>query len=307
MSGGEYVQFLVKSETDLQTAFDDAADDFTNTGGACYSHTTFELRELPAAVERFVKTGTLSLDIALPHDSNYFGVTFDDVRVFLVGLPPGISSSVNINLVKAGSSTFKDEAGRLRRFTHDETKPAIQFSYDGTSCAVLSTSDSRLVGGNMRDIYIRHAPYGLWNLEVRGHEALDLAAVTAVRFEFNLHRQPGSFGGADVFFTGGGGCAAQLADRACTADGSAPRPLTPAPAPSRPCTNFVEFQPYTDEVTAACCTDASTCDGGFPSACDAACEAVLLPMQRACGKVLEMIRMVDIVAAAVAECPGVLG
>jgi hypothetical protein len=30
-------------------------------------------------------------------------------------------------------------------------------------------------------------------------------------------------------------------------------------------------------------------------------------MQRACGKVLEMIRMVDIVAAAVAECPGALG
>ena len=301
------MQFLAKAETDLQTAFDDAADDSTNTGGACYSHTTFELRELPAAAERFVETGILSLDIALPHDSIFYGVIFDDVRVFLVGLPIGMPS-VTINLVKAGSSTFKDEHGRLRRFTHAETKPAISFSYDSTTCAVGSTSDPRLVGGNMRDIHIVYAPYGTWRLEVVGKQALDaLSSVTAVRFEFHVTRSPGTFGGRPVLFTGGGGCTPQLADHACTAVGSTPQPPAPAPAPetapegggaaaSRPCTNFVEFQPYSDAVTAACCTGASTCEGGFPSACDEACGAVLLPMRRACGAVLEMIGMAEQVA-----------
>jgi hypothetical protein len=65
----------------------------------------------------------------------------------------------------------------------------------------------------------------------------------------------------------------------------------------------VEFKPISDEVTAACCTDASTCEGGFPSACDEACAEVLLPMQRECAAVLDMIQMAETVAAAAVKCP----
>jgi hypothetical protein len=147
MSGGEYLQFLEKATSGLQTAFVAAASDSTNAGGTCFSHATFELVELPAAAKSFVETGILTLDIPLPPESSYYGVIFVDVRAFLVGLPAGIAS-VKVNLVKAGSSSFKDEDGRLHRFTHDETTPAIQFSYDSNTCAVGSSSDPRLAGGN---------------------------------------------------------------------------------------------------------------------------------------------------------------
>ena len=86
--------------------------------------------------------------------------------------------------------------GNPHRFTHARTDPPIQFSYDAGTCAATSTSDPRLTGGNLADVYIRFGPYGIWDFTVRGHAALDLTKVTAVRLEFNLHRKPGSFGGA---------------------------------------------------------------------------------------------------------------
>ena len=47
----------------------------------------FELADLPASKATFAQTGAITLSISLPEDSDYFGVTFSDVRVFLVGLP----------------------------------------------------------------------------------------------------------------------------------------------------------------------------------------------------------------------------
>jgi hypothetical protein len=132
------------------------------------------------------------------------------VRAFLVGLPaPAVLGGHHtarptiVNLVKGGASAFLDAQGEPHRFTHKATDPPIQFSYDADSCAVTSTGDPRLAGGNLEGVYIVYSPYGLWNLEVRGREGLDLAAVTAIRFEFHLHYKASSnFGSDDIFFAG---------------------------------------------------------------------------------------------------------
>ena len=167
----------------------------------------------------------------------------------MVGLRPPASGTININLVKAGSSSFKDQGGRVHRFTHGETDPKIQFTYDGTSCAVLSNSDARLQGGQTADVYIRYSPYGTWRLEVVGHESLDLSTVTAVRFEFDLARSPGGFGGSPIFFDDGAGCAGELGTIACTADG----PLATSPSPpdgTPPASDCVEATAAAGDCTA---------------------------------------------------------
>ena len=74
-------------------------------------------------------------------------------------------------------------------------------------------------------------------------------------------------------------------------------------APLEPCTSYPEFMGYSQEVTAACCDDASApCVAGLPTACSDACADVLLPMQRACNDFLGNIGMQPTINAAVATC-----
>ena len=91
MTVGEYLQFLERAEADLRAAFDAAVAQYTNAGGSCFSHTAFQLAELPAAAESFTDTGQIMLDIQLPQVSMFYGVTFRDLRVFRArteDLPP---------------------------------------------------------------------------------------------------------------------------------------------------------------------------------------------------------------------------
>ena len=75
------------------------------------------------------------------------------------------------------------------------------------------------------------------------------------------------------------------------------------PSPLEPCTSYPEFMAYSQEVTVACCDDASApCVAGLPTACSDGCAAVLLPMQRACNDFLEMIGMQQTINTAAAMC-----
>ena len=76
-------------------------------------------------------------------------------------------------------------------------------------------------------------------------------------------------------------------------------------APLEPCTSYSEFMAYSQEVTAACCDDATApCVAGLPTACSDACADVLMPMQLACNDFLAMIGMQETINAAAATCGG---
>ena len=111
---GELRDAVVQVETDLQTAFINAASRFNNAGESLFAGVSFELAEMPTARQHFVETGELTLTIPLPPESNYYGVTFSDVRVFLVNLPAAGRTPITIDLVKAGGSDFKDDTGSTR-------------------------------------------------------------------------------------------------------------------------------------------------------------------------------------------------
>ena len=70
-----------------------------------------------------------------------------------------------------------------------------------------------------------------------------------------------------------------------------------------PCTSYPELMAYSQEVTAACCDDATApCVAGLPTACSDACADVLLPMQRACNDFSAMIGMQQTINMAATTC-----
>ena len=223
----------------------------------------------------------------------------------------GRQSAITIDLTKAGTSVFRDEYGQEQRFTHDETTPAIRFSYDPADCSPRSNSDGRLQSGNMEDVYVRYSPYGTWKLQVVGSFG-SLADVEAIRFEFSLQSRPGSFGGNAVFFEDGEGCIGELGTSACLTEALPPPPLPPPPPPlplgppqaGEPCDTFQEFTEYSEAVDLACCTAQSPCAGGLPTVCGESCAATLLPMHDACQEFIAGIGFLRAsVEAAVATCP----
>eukprot|EP01043_Picozoa_sp_COSAG02_P003653 COSAG02_NODE_90_length_37755_cov_29.833364_38_plen_1386_part_00 len=231
MTGREYFDFVVQAETDLQSAFSRTASRNNNGGSSTFASTVFELAALPAAQPHFVRTGKITLSIALPEESNYYGVTFSDVRAFLVGLSATEHNWVTIDLIKKGTSVFQDASGNTHRFTHDESTPSFVCIYDARSCTPHSTSDPRLQSGNMEDIYTRYSPYGTWSIQVQ--DGLSLSSVTAIRFEFALQAQAGAFDGSRIFFEGGS--LGELGAAACTSlpheTFLSPPPLAPPPPP----------------------------------------------------------------------------
>jgi hypothetical protein len=312
MTGSQYYDFVVQAETDLQTAFTRAARQFNNGGSSTYASTVFQLADFPAGREAFIQNGEITVDIELPTETSYYGVTFSDARAFLVGLPAVGRTPVTLFLTKGGSSVFKDQRGDAHRFTHRATTPPLSFIYDADRCTAMSTSDPRLQSGNMQDIYVRYSPYGTWKLRVDNAASLQLDAVTAIRLEFALQSQPGRFGGTSIFFDGGS--VGELGAAACgAAGGSGPPPPPPPPAPPpadgvtlpTTCASFPEFITYSNAVTDACCNEPGvTCPpGGIPSSCTAACADILLPMQSSCVDMLAAVGMAAAVDAAAATCP----
>lgn len=98
-----------------------------------------------------------------PNGSNYYGVTFSDVRIFLLDLNLTASSeSIHVIAVKGGTSELRDKQGRVHRFTHRATYPPFGFDYDGGSqgnCRALSRPDGRL---QREDNYVNYSPYGTY-------------------------------------------------------------------------------------------------------------------------------------------------
>jgi hypothetical protein len=224
-SGEEFMQFVDEAKTRLQDAFTDAQATFNNGGSSCYSGTSFEFSDLPAAHSNFVETGEISLTIPLPLGTNYYDVHFSDVRVFLVGTGVAadtrLDSNKNVRLaaIKAGTSVFKDRNNKAHRFTQQDSNPPFMSEYDasdGGSCRVLSHSDTRL---GERQIYAQSSPYGTWHLSLADPNDLDqlvLARVTGIQFEFNLHYSLGSFAGSNMLFVDSPGCTGELGPAACS-------------------------------------------------------------------------------------------
>ena len=85
LSGVQLHDFARKNQVALEQAFTTAAEN-TGTLQQCYSNLAYDLKTLPAAMQRFRSSGEMTLDIPLPPNSRYYGVTFSDVRVYLVGV-----------------------------------------------------------------------------------------------------------------------------------------------------------------------------------------------------------------------------
>ena len=326
MTGAQYLNFVTEAQTAIQTLKTRTAEQSNNGGNQGFAGITIELGNLPLQKARFIRTGEISLSIGLPADTTYFGVTFSDIRVFLVGLPPPTSGAVTINLVKGGTSVFKDRQGKQHLFTHDQTTPPFGFQYvqDASGCHATSSSDPRLQSGNLNDIYVRYSPYGTWTVTADAEVELQLDAVTAVRFEFNLHRTPFCTGrlceGRPVLFDANDGetHAGEYGEAACegpeivvpepavptrSTSPSASPPPTPTVPAGLPCTDIAEFIEYSHLVREACCDDSSPCTHGWPAQCSSGCADVLLPMTTTCEAFLSMSGMAADADAAAATCP----
>jgi len=167
-------------------------------------------------------------------------------------------------------------------------------------------------------------------VEVIGRSASELAAVTAITFQFDVEGELGSWPGSDhgdaAFFiddtTGQRITSVAMDTMFCSGLGSAMLPPPPPPPPVRPpppappatgdgitdlpCGSYPEFMLYSQAVTAACCSDASApCDAitGLPTACDNICDDILRPMPTVCSQWLGMTGLQATVDAAVATCP----
>lgn len=97
---------------------------------------------------------------------------------------------------------------------------------------------------------------------------------------------------------------AEYCEAGCATSPPSPTPPPAPPVVSGPCDTYPEFMAYSQEVTAACCDDASApCVAGLPTACSKGCGDVLLPMQASCHDFLTSIGMQETIDAAATECP----
>jgi hypothetical protein len=280
MSTTEYWQNIKDAHRELDTANDARIISDNVQGNSQTAGTTFLLRDMPTVREKFLQTGEITLSIPLPERSNYFGVTFSDVRAYLVGYQPLGDTDAVLHLRKGGTSTFKNSGGKTLQFTH-ALEYEYGFRYEASRCESLSTSDPRLrsAGDRGDDVYARLSPYGTWTLtidrigdmhsmqEISDAEAL--AMVTAIRFEFRLNLKDGDFEGARMMFddhehTG------ELGSEACASD--------------EPCNTMAEFVSHSQHATRECCGDPTApCVDGMPTVCSAACAGVVLSMRDQCG------------------------
>jgi hypothetical protein len=293
MNGLQLHKFATGAQVALDKAFTSAAED-ADTVQQCFSSTTVQLSSLPAAVQAFRTHGQITVSIPLPADSRYYGVTFAEARVFLVGLPPPSSRDtvVKIRATKTGTSSFLDKHGQPLRFTHKDK--SIEFNYKGGKnehCEAVSESDPLKLSSNIKDWGLRYSPYGVWNVQVENPlSELRLSDVTALRFEFHLDwlSRPHQSGGRSVFFNTTG-CTGELKERACT-DKSTAGPAAPPPPPPPPtttkctsCTSTPEFSLCSATVSKMCCEETGdNCVHGQPQTCDDDCAVALRPMVAAC-------------------------
>ena len=212
-TGSEYLNFIQEQAAALSTAFTDTAAQYTHCGSTCASYTQFNLAELPAERQKFVQSGELTFTIKQPLSSRLYGVTWVDMRVFLIGL----DDRVVLNIWQSGTSVFQDPSGKYRRFTHaassDDavagwTNPPLGFSYDGgQSCLPLNNVRPGTFSCSVdaASMYVRSSPYSTWTVRLENAATYPLQNVRAVRFEFNLAYAGGNFAGQSTFFTDSGG------------------------------------------------------------------------------------------------------
>ena len=252
---------------------------------SCYSGPTFQLDPNSLEYAAFVQTGVLTVEVPLPANTIYYGVTMSDVQIFVVGAAATHGSLV-VTAAKTGTSAFLDDAGDEWRFTHQPTDPPFEFQYEVGSCRVLSSSDRRLSSqGTANDIYAHYSPYGAWTIVVdMSTGGVELQDVTAVRLAFNLAYSRGTFAGGSSTLFAGLGCSGVDTASMCSAGVSVPPPPSPTgEIEGIHCSTLAELGAAFDPVNRECCDEPDEdCTSGLPATCNAGCAAVLLPAQAAC-------------------------
>jgi hypothetical protein len=314
-SANEFKDLLILAHNHLTLQYANVLQSSNNCGGGCWSVVDFQLADLPA--NTFASDGSLTVSIDIPPTAGYGHVTYSDARVYLIGLE---GAPVTLQFSKQGSSKVLDDDGNAWSFTHMSTNPPYRFGYEPDTCEATTRPLSGSNGNNLCNlnaVYVKYPPYGMWDVQVINAGALELSAVTAIRFAFLLStvaldstRVP-STDGVTVFKPGSDGqgvCVRESVAGHCRSGSSSVSPpaLTPAPAAEdgASCASYPEFLPFVSAVGSACCSTTADCDSnGVPTSCTPKCAEVLLPMQRACADFLVVLGMQASIAAVAATCP----
>eukprot|EP01045_Picozoa_sp_COSAG04_P011047 COSAG04_NODE_698_length_11049_cov_9.441370_2_plen_2967_part_00 len=241
-----------QAEARLYESFIGAATNDDSCAATCVSYTQFELDQLSAERDNFVRTGQLMLSIPLPSETSYWGVTWTGLRVFLIGRSPGQMDMVTSQL---GTSMFLDQDGLPRRFTHEPSdlgghgwSPQHSFTFDGGNCGVSATVRGDNCSAPLSHVSTRHSPYSGWFVQTNDHDVgANRSNVRAVRFEFEMAFGLGDFVGPPVLFSDSGGT------RGCVAESFAS-------------TDATELFGAASCVAASCTPDVCTSRPGYRSA-----------------------------------------
>ena len=311
----DYAQLLNDAHSKLTQKWERTLVAANNCGGETWSSTEFLFSDL--AGNTFQDDGHLTVSIGIPEQVGYSHVTFQDVRVYILGVQ--VDAPVTITFIKRGVSKFLDETGKEWTFTHQDTNPAFNsgYEYRGTSCDITAWpahgASGSLFCADMHSVYMKYSPYGVWDVQV-DDRSLDFSAATGIRFAFKLATSTSlaTYTSGPRYIFRVGQTESEIAANNQCGGGSAlasrpPPPPTPAGSHS-PCANVAELTAYTQTVNSACCVGKKSCVNGFTSSCSQACAVVLLPMQSACASFLSQggtafASLNTLIDTAAASCP----
>jgi len=122
--------------------------------------------------------------------TTYYEMRMTDVSVYLLDenstVIGGSNGQAQIDLTKAGESSFFDAEGSLSVFTHKPVEYGSGFfAYDAAKQCPI-TGDT--CGDALCPDYVRYSPYGKWSVGVPRPDlqGIDMAAVDKLRFEFHV-------------------------------------------------------------------------------------------------------------------------
>ncbi|XRB18062.1 TNFR-Cys domain-containing protein [Pseudoscourfieldia marina] len=124
-----------------------------------------------------------SFTIPAPEISRYYNVRMRTVRAYVYPLfttSSSSSSTVSVNLVKGGASSFFNDDRVLMQFVHQSPKPYL-FKYKADTCETVSVPQI-----DEDNTYIKFSPYGSWSLSVSGMRSEELSRIENIRVEFEI-------------------------------------------------------------------------------------------------------------------------
>eukprot|EP01052_Picozoa_sp_SAG31_P010231 SAG31_NODE_554_length_14181_cov_22.378000_6_plen_557_part_00 len=316
LSASQYYAKLATAYRALVSSMNAVVESSSNCGGSCWAAMDFQLSDVSSP---FTKGGELTVSIDIPAHAGLYAVTFSDVRVFLLGVENDL---VTVEATKTGVSRFLGPDRKIWTFTHMPTPhPPFQIGYQTATCEstfhTVATSSTRDLC-DLDTLYMKHSPYGTWDLTVVNEDEVDLSAVRAVRFVFNVNEIPFDrtrFPAADgltVFRSVGdvdGRCTLTSSDvdRAChllSASSPSSSPMSSRVDETDELCNYANFVEHQHEVEAACCRD-NPCDANnLPVVCSSdECANALESIRSTCASMLGVVGVRSEVDNVAETCP----